>query len=88
VYITGPKAGATVAGTAWVDVWVEQATGTSTFALSVDGVAVTQQQTTGAHVTLAWPTGGFGNGSHAVRVTVTDGSGKTGTGQVTVTVNN
>ena len=54
VFITSPAAGATVSGTVWTDVWVENFAGTSNaFTLTVGGTVVAQGTATN-HATLAW----------------------------------
>jgi len=54
VFITAPAEGATVSGTVWSDVWVENYVGTSnTFTLSI-GDTVLATGTASSHATLAW----------------------------------
>ena len=54
VFITSPAAGATVSGTVWTDVWVENFVGTSNaFTLTVGGTVVAEG-TASNHATLAW----------------------------------
>jgi hypothetical protein len=96
VFITQPKAGATVSGTAWVTLWVEGTIGTSNvFTLSADGKQIGGQTATSARgpVTFAWPTKPVGttpvpNGTHTLTGTVRDATGNTGTTSITVIVNN
>ena len=90
VAITQPTGGSTVSGTAWVVMWVNGASGTSNvFTLSVDGTTVgTSTVANGGPVTLPWVTSTPGNGSHAVKATVRDATGNTGSTSVTVTVAN
>jgi hypothetical protein len=90
VAITQPTGGSTVSGTAWVVMWVNGASGTSNvFTLSVDGTTVgTSTVANGGPVTLPWVTSTSGNGSHAVKATVRDAAGNTGSTTVTVTVAN
>jgi hypothetical protein len=86
VYITQPGAGATVADSGTVVLWVEGTSGASnTFALSVDGMVVDSQTTsTSGPVGLAWTS--LPNGAHTLTGTVGDASGNTGTTSVTVSV--
>jgi hypothetical protein len=90
VFITQPTGGATVSGTAWVVMWVEGTSGSSnSFTLSVDGVTVGSQTTSArGPVTLPWITRNSSNGSHTLRATVRDATGKTGSTTATVTVRN
>ncbi len=86
VFITQPKAGATVSTTQSVVMWVEGTSGAAnTFALSADG-AVIGNRTTSARgpVTIPWtpPT----NGPHTLTAGVRDAAGNTGTTSVSVTV--
>src|SRR5678815_5211807 len=54
VFVTSPAAGATVSGTVWTDVWVENFAGTSNaFTLTV-GSTVVAEGTASNHATLAW----------------------------------
>jgi hypothetical protein len=90
VSITQPTGGATVAGTAWVVMWVEGASGSSNaFTLSVDGAAVyTETTSASGPVTLPWRTTSAVNGSHRVTATVRDAGGNTGSTSINVTVQN
>jgi hypothetical protein len=95
VFITQPKAGATVSGTVWVTLWAEGTTGTSNvFTLTADGKQVgTQTTSSRGPVTFAWPTKPAGttpvpNGSHTLTGTVRDATGQTGTTSITVILKN
>ena len=88
VFITTPANGATVSGTVWFTVWVEQAAaGTKVYTLSVNGTTITSTSTTSnGPVSLAWPTSAADNGSRTATVTVRDSANATGRASVTVTV--
>jgi hypothetical protein len=90
VAVTQPTGGATVAGTAWVVMWVNGASGTSNaFTLSVDGVTVgTSTVSSTGPVTLPWSTTTAANGNHTITATVRDATGNTGSTSVTVRVAN
>ena len=95
VFITQPKAGATVSGTVWVVLWVEGTSGASNaFTLSADGTQIGSQTTSSrGPVTIAWPTKPVGatpiaNGTHTLMGTVRDATGNTGTTSITVILNN
>jgi hypothetical protein len=89
VFITNPAAGATLSGTAWVDVWVDGASGTANvFTLLVGGVAVAAATDTGPHVTLAWDTTRTPNGSRTLVAQVRDAQNNGGQDTRAVTVQN
>ena len=90
VYITGPTQGQVVSGSQPIDIWVENATGSSnTFVTKVDGATIDTQTISGVHATVwPWNTTTVGNGTHTVSATVTDSSGRTATTSITVTVSN
>jgi hypothetical protein len=90
VFITAPSGGATVRGTVWFTVWIENAAaGPRTCDLSVGGAAITSASTTSnGPVSLAWPTSTADNGARTATVTVRDGSGGVGSASVTLTVAN
>jgi hypothetical protein len=95
VFITQPKAGATVSGTVWVTLWAEGTSGASNvFTLSADGKQVGSQTTSSrGPVTIPWPTKPVGatplpNGSHTLTGTVRDATGNTGTTSITVILKN
>ena len=89
VFLTSPRASATVGGVVWVNIWVEGATGASNvYTLSVDGATVATETSSRMHVTPAWDSRATGNGTRTLRATVRDASGKTGSASVTVTVGN
>ncbi|HEV8584180.1 MAG TPA: Ig-like domain-containing protein [Methylomirabilota bacterium] len=91
VFITQPGAdGATVSGTTWFTVWIENAAaGSKTYTLSVGGTAMaTTATTSNGPVTIPWNTTSTANGSRAVTVTVQDSAGATGSAVRTVNVSN
>ena len=90
VFITQPKATATVGGTAWIVLWVEGTSGASnTFTLGADGTQVATRTTTvRGPVSIPWPTTALPNGTHTLTGTVRDATGNTGTTSITVLVNN
>jgi hypothetical protein len=88
VFITQPKAGASLRGTAWVVLWAEGTSGSSnTFTLSVNGSTVGSKTTSArGPVSIPWTTSGIGN--RTITATVRDASGHTGQATVTVTLAN
>ena len=79
VAITGPTTGATLRDTAWVDVWVDGATGSSnTFTLVVDGQTVGTQAISGAHATIPWDTRLTPDGTVTLAARVRDAAGNNG----------
>ena len=87
--ITGPAAGATLSGTAFVDVWVEGQSGTSNaFALTVNGQIVASQTISGPHATLAWDTKRTPDGPQTILATVVDAANHGGRYSRAVTVSN
>jgi hypothetical protein len=93
VFITQPKAGATISGTVWVVVWAEGTTASSNvFTLSVDGKVI-QSVTSSSRgpITMPWYTianPNAQNGAHTLGASVRDATGKTGSTSITVIVNN
>jgi hypothetical protein len=88
VFITQPGAdGATVSGTTWFTIWIENAAaGTKTYTMSVDGTVVgTTNTTSNGPVSMPWTTNGTPNGGHSVTISVRDSAG--GTGQTVRVVN-
>jgi hypothetical protein len=86
VFITQPKPGATVSGTAAVVLWAEGTSGSANvFTLSANG-AVVGSQTTAARgpVTIPWKPGA--NGSNTLTASVRDAAGYTGTTTMQVNV--
>jgi hypothetical protein len=90
VFITAPAAGATVRGTVWFTVWLENAAaGTRTVTLSVNGTTITSTTTSSnGPISLPWPTTAADNGSKTATVSVRDSANATGRASVTVTVSN
>src|SRR5437762_2556275 len=58
VFITAPTNGATVRGTVWFTIWIENAgAGDKVYTLMVDGATITSTTTpSNGPVSLAWPT--------------------------------
>lgn len=79
VAITNPASGATVSGTTWVDIWVDNpAPGSNVFTLTVDGVVVASQTDAGRHVTVPWDTTKTPNGARTLVAQVRDASNNGG----------
>jgi Bacterial Ig domain/Beta-propeller repeat len=88
VFITNPADGATVGGTVWTDVWVENYVGTSnTVTLSV-GSTVVATGTATNHATLAWDSRAIADGTITLTATVTDTAGHVGTRTRSLVVHN
>jgi hypothetical protein len=88
VFITQPGAdGATVSGTTWFTIWIENAAGgNKTYTMSVDGTVVgTTNTTSSGPVSMPWMTNGTTNGTHSVTISVGDSAG--GSGQAVRVVN-
>ena len=90
VFITAPAASATVRGTVWFTVWLENAAaGNRTVTLSVNGATITSTTTSSnGPISLPWPTTAADNGSKTATVSVRDSANATGRASVTVTVSN
>jgi hypothetical protein len=90
VFVTQPRSGSTVSGTAWIVVWLSGAQGTANvYTVGVNGQTVATQTTSSTGpVSLPWATSGTSNGAQTVQVSVRDASGNAGTATVTVTVAN
>ena len=90
VFVTAPTGGATVSGTVWFTVWIENAAaGSKTYTLSVGGSTITSNTTTSnGPVSLAWPTATADNGTRTATVTVRDSAGSTGNASVMLTIKN
>jgi len=90
VFITAPGDGATVNGTAWFTIWIENAAaGSKTYTLSVGGTTMaTTATTSNGPVSIPWSTTGTPNGSRTVTVTVRDSAGATGSATRMVNVAN
>jgi len=88
VFITAPAEGATLSGTVWSDVWVENYVGTSnTFTLSI-GDTVLATGTASSHATLAWDSRQVPDGPQTLTATVRDSAGHVGTGTRALTIKN
>jgi len=88
VFITQPGAdGATVSGTTWFTIWIENAAGgNKAYTMSVDGTVVgTTNTTSSGPVSMPWMTNGTTNGPHSVTISVGDSAG--GSGQAVRAVN-
>src|SRR6267143_169041 len=90
VFITQPSSGATVTGTQWVTIWIENAAaGTKTFTLSAAGQTVaTTNDTSNGPISMPWITTGTPDGPTTLTASVRDASSNTGTGSIPVTVQN
>jgi len=90
VFITQPSSGATVTGTQWVTIWIENAAaGTKTFTLSAAGQTVaTTNDTSNGPIGMPWITTGTPDGPTTLTASVRDASNHTGTGSIPVTVQN
>ena len=90
VFITAPASGATVRGTVWFTVWIENAAaGSKTYTLDVNGTMITSTPTTSnGPVSLAWSTSPADNGPRTATVSVRDSATATGRASVTVNVAN
>jgi hypothetical protein len=90
VFITQPRASASISGTAWVVVWAEGTSGSANaFTLRVGNATIGSQNTAArGPVTIPWTTSSVANGTHTVTATVRDAAGKTGSASVNVTVRN
>ncbi len=90
VFITAPSEGATVSGTAWSTIWIENAAaGSKTYTLSVGGTTMATTATaSNGPVSIPWSTTDTANGSRTVTVTVRDAAGATGSATRMVNVAN
>jgi hypothetical protein len=88
--ITAPASGATVSGTAAVNMSATNVQGSPTsFVLRLDNsTTISSQSVSGATATASWNTTGVANGNHTLDLTVTDGAGRSATASIPVTVNN
>jgi hypothetical protein len=83
---SSPARGATVSGT--TSVVMKSAASPATYALSIDGAVVSTQTVSGGSASYAWNTRNYANGSHTLRLTVTDRFGASATTSESVTVSN
>ena len=87
--LTSPPAGSTVSGTVWVNIWVDgAATGSKAYTMTVGGSTVWTQSSSTTHVALPWITTNTPNGPQTLVASVRDAGGNTGSGGVSVTVQN
>jgi galactose oxidase-like protein/glyoxal oxidase-like protein/PKD domain-containing protein/Big-like domain-containing protein len=90
VSMTQPAPGATVSGTVWATIWVDNAAaGAKTYTLTAAGqtVASTSDASNGP-ISLPWITTNSPNGATTLTATVTDGTGASGFRSIPVTVQN
>jgi hypothetical protein len=87
VFITAPAEGASVSGTVWLTVWIENAAaGARTLTLGEGGTTLSTMTVTGnGPLSVPWTPGGA-SGSRTLTVTVRDGAGNTGTASRTLQV--
>ncbi|HEV8584339.1 MAG TPA: Ig-like domain-containing protein, partial [Methylomirabilota bacterium] len=89
VYVTQPGNNATVRGTQWVIVWLDNAAaGNKTYTISANGKVVWTQTTSARPASMPWNTSGTPNGATTLTVDVKDSAGNTGRGTVNVRVAN
>jgi len=91
VFITQPGAdGATVSGTTWFTIWIENAaSGDKTYTMSLgNSVIGTMNTTSTGPVSMPWDTGRAMNGSQSITITVGDSANGTGQALRVVTVAN
>ncbi|MGH7277219.1 MAG: galactose oxidase-like domain-containing protein, partial [Candidatus Rokuibacteriota bacterium] len=89
VSFPGLSPGQTVSGTPRVEIRASGTSGSSNrFYIHVDDVQKDYWVVSGTTINWYWNTTGLTNGSHTLKVTVTDATGKSGTGSVTVNVQN
>jgi Domain of unknown function (DUF1929)/Glyoxal oxidase N-terminus/PKD domain/Bacterial Ig domain/Galactose oxidase, central domain len=90
VFITQPSSGATVTGTQWVVIWINNAAaGSKTFTLTAAGQTVaTTNDTSSGPVSMPWITTGTPNGPTTLTASVRDGANNTGSTSMPVTVQN
>jgi hypothetical protein len=89
VAVTQPTGGTTVSGTNWAIVWVTGSTGTNTYTLTAGGKTVGTGTGSGTGpASIPWNTTLVADGTQTLTVSVRDGSGKTGSVNVSVTVKN
>ncbi len=83
VTINSPTNGETVTGTVTISVTVTDDKDTGLVAkIYIDGVYITQSNS------YSWNTANYADGSHTIKADATDSGGKTGSDQISVTVNN
>jgi hypothetical protein len=90
VWITQPASGATVSGTVWVTLWVDNAAaGTKSYTLTAAGQPVVSgNDSSSGPVTLAWATTSTPNGPTTLTATVRDPANNTGSRSIPITVQN
>jgi hypothetical protein len=91
VFITAPANNATVRGTVWFTVWLENtAAGSKTVTLSVNGTTIGSPTTTTSNgpISLAWSTTTADNGARTATVSVRDSANATGRASITLNVAN
>jgi hypothetical protein len=85
---TSPGANATVSGTVAVGMAVSGGTPSYTYQLSIDGTSAYSATSAATSASYSWNTTTVANGSHTLRLTLTDNGGQTSTVTRTVTVQN
>ncbi|PYN09258.1 MAG: hypothetical protein DME02_04230 [Candidatus Rokuibacteriota bacterium] len=90
VSVTQPAGGgATVSGTQWVTIWVDNAAaGNKTFTVTANGRTVWTETNGDRPATLPWNTASSANGATTLSVSVKDSAGKTGSRSISVWVAN
>ena len=90
VSVTQPAGGgATVSGTQWVTIWVDNAAaGNKTFTMTANGRTVWTETNGDRPATLPWNTASGANGATTLTVSVKDSAGKTGSRSISVWVAN
>jgi Big-like domain-containing protein len=86
VAFTTPAAGAVVSGVTTIGMAASGASGPSTFTLVVDGTVVSTQTVAGSIATYVWNTSKVRQGAKTLSLTVTDGSARSATAMLSVTV--
>src|SRR5205807_2070192 len=90
VFITQPGTdGTTVTAgsTVWFTIWLENASGSRTLTLSMDGVAVGNTTTTSnGPISMPWSSSGASGGTHTATVSVRDSVNNTGNANRTIVV--
>jgi hypothetical protein len=87
VALTSPRPAQIVAGTVWVNVWVNDAAGPFGYTLTAAGATVAKASSSSTHMTLPWDTTRTPDGPQTLTATV-QSSTRTGSTSVTVTVRN
>jgi len=90
VFITQPGTDGTTitaGSTVWFTIWLENASGSRTLTLSMDGVAVGNTTTTSnGPISMPWSSSGASGGTHTATVSVRDSMNNTGNANRTIVV--